>query len=222
MYNRENPSEDYKYLVKEYQELHSVGRDGISGKKHFNGISLAFHFLPLTNIIFKEGAKSLLDYGCGKALLYDKEKYKTLHLDKKGKTLPKPLHEMWQLDYHALYDPGYDKYNKLPKGKYDAVICTDVIEHIDKKDVDWILEEIFSYARRFVFVTIACYEALKTFKDGRNVHVNIQTPEHWDKKLNKLHEKYSHLNIHYSLDIIEDKDAVKPISVSEYKIIERK
>jgi 2-polyprenyl-3-methyl-5-hydroxy-6-metoxy-1,4-benzoquinol methylase len=35
----------------------------------------------------------------------------------------------------ALYDPGYPKHSALPKGKYDGVICTDVIEHIDEKDL---------------------------------------------------------------------------------------
>ena len=102
------------------------------------------------------------------------------------------------------------------------MLCTDVIEHIDEKDVDWILEEIFSYARKFVLLTIACYKALKTFKDGRNVHVNIKTPEHWTEKLKKLHEKHPHLNIYYSLDVLEDEEAEKPVSLTEWKLIERK
>jgi len=170
----------------------------------------------------EEGAKSLLDYGCGKALLYDKEKYKTMRLNKQGQVLPKPLQEIWQLDYHALYDPAYSEHSKLPKGRYDAVICTDVIEHIDEKDVDWILEEIFSYSRKFVLLTIACYKALKTFKDGRNVHVNIKNPKHWKEKLLQLHDKHPHLNIHYSLDVVEDENAEKPVSITTWEKIERK
>ena len=215
MHNREQPSQDYVDLLTEYKELHK-------DPKYFNGICLITHLNTVTHIMLKEGAKSLLDYGCGKALLYDDEKYKNMKLNKKGQTLPKPLQKLWQLDYHALYDPAYPKHSKLPKGKYDAVICTDVIEHIDEKDADWILEEIFSYSRKFVLLTIACYKALKTFKDGRNVHVNIKTPEYWTKKLLKLHEKHPHLNIHYSLDVIEDEKAEKPISITEWKLIERK
>ena len=163
-----------------------------------------------------------MDYGCVKTLLYEYEKYKNSKLNKKGQTLPKSLPKLWQLDYHALYDPAYPKHSKVPKGKYDAVLCTDVIEHIDEKDADWILEEIFSYARKFVLLTIACYKALKTFKDGRNVHVNIKTPEYWTKKLLKLHEKHPHLNIHYSLDVIEDEKAEKLISLTEWKFIKRR
>ena len=215
MHNREQPSQDYVDLLTEYKELHK-------DPKYFNGICLITHLNTVTHIMLKEGAKSLLDYGCGKALLYDDEKYKNMKLNKKGQTLPKPLQKLWQLDYHALYDPAYPKHSKLPKGKYDAVICTDVIEHVDEKDADWILEEIFSYSRKFVLLTIACYKALKTFKDGRNVHVNVKTPEYWTDKLLKLHVKYPHLNIHYSLDVIEDEKAEKPISITEWKLIERK
>ena len=150
------------------------------------------------------------------------EKYKNMKLNKKGQTLPKPLQKLWQLDYHALYDPAYPKHSKLPKGKYDAVICTDVIEHVDEKDADWILEEIFSYSRKFVLLTIACYKALKTFKDGRNVHVNVKTPEYWKEKLLQLHAKHPHLNIHYSLDVLEDEKAEKLVSLTEWKFIKRR
>ena len=222
MYNRENPSQDYKELVTQYQILHTKGLKDRPGNAFFNGISLAVHIERLTKLMLLEGVKSLLDYGCGKALLYDDMKYKEMPIDKNGQVLPKPLSKLWQLDYFSLYDPAYEKYSKLPKGKYDAVICTDVIEHIDEKDVDWILDEIFSYARKFVFVTIACYKALKKFEDGRNLHVNVKQPSYWKEKLLKLHNKYSHLNIHYSLDIIKDEDAENPQSLTVYKTIERK
>ena len=222
MYNRENPSQDYKELVTQYQILHTKGLKDRPGNAFFNGISLAVHIERLTKLMLLEGVKSLLDYGCGKALLYDDMKYKEMPIDENGQVLSKPLSKLWQLDYFSLYDPAYEKYSKLPKGKYDAVICTDVIEHIDEKDVDWILDEIFSYARKFVFVTIACYKALKKFEDGRNLHVNVKQPSYWKEKLLKLHNKYSHLNIHYSLDIIKDEDAENPQSLTVYKTIERK
>ena len=62
----------------------------------------------------------------------------------------------------------------------------------------------------------------KPFKDGRNVHVNIKTPEYWKEKLLQLHKKHSHLNIHYSLDVIEDEKAEKPVSITTWEKIERK
>ena len=208
MYSRETPSEEYKELVGEYTNLHENGNETVPADKMFNGISLIYYIPDLMDVILnKEKAKSILDYGCGKGKLYSSTEYNTLNLDKKGRRLKDSLPNLWQLDYYALYDPGYKEYSKLPKGKYDGVICTDVIEHIDENDCDWILDEIFSYGRKFVYVTIACYKALKTFDNGKNVHVNVQTPEYWKEKLNKLHKKYPYLNVYANMDVmIEDKE----------------
>ena len=60
MYSRTQPSQDYVDLLAEYKELHK-------DPKYFNGICLRSHINTISNIIIKEGAKSLLDYGCGKA-----------------------------------------------------------------------------------------------------------------------------------------------------------
>jgi hypothetical protein len=208
MYNRENPSEEYKELVGEYINLHENGNKTIPADKMFNGISLIYYIPDLMEVVLnKEKAKSILDYGCGKGKLYSSTEYNTLNLDKKGRRLKDSLPNLWQLDYYDLYDPGYKEYSKLPKGKYDGVICTDVIEHIDENDCDWILDEIFSYGRKFIYLTIACYKALKTFDNGKNLHVNIQEPEYWKKKLDKLHKKYPHLNVYVNMDVmVEDKE----------------
>ena len=208
MYNRENPSEEYKELVGEYINLHENGNKTIPADKMFNGISLIYYIPDLMEVVLnKEKAKSILDYGCGKGKLYSSTEYNTLNLDKKGRRLKDSLPNLWQLDYYDLYDPGYKEYSKLPKGKYDGVICTDVIEHIDENDCDWILDEIFSYGRKFIYLTIACYKALKTFDNGKNVHVNVQEPEYWKEKLDKLHKKYPHLNVYGTMDVmVEDKE----------------
>jgi hypothetical protein len=58
--------------------------------------------------------------------------------------------------------------------------------------------------------------------NGRDVHVNIKTPEHWKEKLLQLHNKHPHLNIYYSLDVLEDEEAEKLKSITEWKLIERK
>jgi hypothetical protein len=203
MHSREKPSQDYKELLDEYKLLHTNGNDIVSGKDIFNGISLVYYLKDIEGIINQEYCRSILDYGCGKAWLYSEDKYKQIPIDKQGHLLPRPLPELWGLDYFSLYDPGYEKYNKLPKGKYDGVISSDVIEHIDEKDSDWVLNEIFSFARKFVFITIACYEALKKFSNGRNVHVNVKEPEFWKEKLNKLSKKYPYLNIYTALDVIK-------------------
>jgi len=203
MYSRENPSEEYKELIVEYKNLHKKGNKQLTGDIMFQGISITFYLKDLMHLVLNvEKPKSILDYGCGKAILYSPTNYNKLLIDKAGSRLKKSLPELWNLDYYALYDPGYEEYNKLPKGKYDGVICTDVIEHIDEKDCDWILEEILSFSKKFVFVSIACYKALKTFTNGKNVHVNVKSPEYWKEKLDALSIKHPHLNIYSALDVI--------------------
>jgi hypothetical protein len=225
MYSRENPSTDYIELINEYKNLHEKGNKQISGHDMFNGISITFYLKDLRHIILNlEKAKSILDYGCGKAMFYSPTKYNKFALNEKGFRLKQSLPKLWNLDYYSLYDPGYKEYSKLPKGKYDGVICTDVIEHIDEKDCDWILDEIVSFSKKFVFISIACYKALKTFTNGRNVHVNVQGPEYWKEKLNTLGIKYPHLNIYSALDVIvtDKKDKLYGKWITQPYVIERK
>src|ERR1051326_1125418 len=67
----------------------------------------------------------------------------------------------------------------LPTGRFDGVVCTDVLEHCPEEDLAWILEEIFSYAARFVYLNVACFPARKTLPSGENAHITIREPDWW-------------------------------------------
>ena len=54
------------------------------------------------------------------------------------------------------------------------------------------------------------------------MHVNVKPQKYWKDKLLQLHNKYSHLNIHYSLDVLEDENAENPTSITKWETIERK
>jgi hypothetical protein len=45
--------------------------------------------------------------------------------------------------------------------------------------VPWILDEIFSYATRFIFANAACYPALTTLPNGENAHCTLRPAEWW-------------------------------------------
>src|SRR5437763_1557904 len=81
---------------------------------------------------------------------------------------PEGIAEYWDVDEVRCYDAGYQPYRKLPAGQFDGVISTDVLEHCPEEDLSWILQEIFSFARRFVFLNVACFPARKTLPDGTN------------------------------------------------------
>jgi hypothetical protein len=53
------------------------------------------------------------------------------------------------------------------------------MEHCPEEDLRWIVAEIFSFARRFVYVNVACFPAEKLLPNGENAHCTIQPPEWW-------------------------------------------
>mgnify|MGYP003630309668 FL=1 len=180
------PSEDYYELLDSYKKLHKE-----EGK--FRGISLVPLVPTLINVIKENNSKTLLDYGCGKAIPYSKKECKSIGLKK-------PVQELCNLDSFALYDPAYPKYSKLTKKKYDIVVCTDVMEHIAEQDIDWVLKDILSHSKKAVFLNISCQPALKHFKEGKfkgqNVHVSVFHGTWWSDKVKNIWNDFQRLKIY--------------------------
>jgi len=180
------PSEDYYDLLDSYKELHKE-----EGK--FRGISLVPLVPTLINVIKENNSKTLLDYGCGKAIPYSKKECKSIGLRK-------PVQELCNLNSFDLYDPAYPKYNKLSKKKYDIVVCTDVMEHIAEQDIDYVLKDILSHSKKTVFLNISCQPALKHFKKGKfkgqNVHVSVFHGTWWSDKVKNIWNDFQRLKIY--------------------------
>lgn len=172
-FSRNNPSERYDELVKKYEKIHAKGLG------YFNGKSLLKYVSPIHQKILAHECKTLLDYGSGKGLLYTDECSNVIPLKNGGKILKRPLQELWNLTKHQCYDPAFKKHSKKPDGKFDAVISIDVLEHVNEDDLEWILNEIFSYSKKMVFLNVACFKAAKHFEDGENVHISVFNPEWW-------------------------------------------
>tara|TARA_R100001163_G_scaffold38871_1_gene29597 strand:- start:128 stop:763 length:636 start_codon:yes stop_codon:yes gene_type:complete len=173
-FSRKNPSSRYNELVEKYEKIHA------KGKGYFNGKSLLKYISNVHQKIIVHECKSLLDYGSGKGLLYTDEcSLVEPLLNNKTKGITRPLQELWNLNYHQCYDPAYPEHSKKPEGKFDAVISIDVLEHINEDDLEWVLNEIFSYANKMVFLNVACFKAAKHFEDGENVHISVFNPEWW-------------------------------------------
>ena len=186
------PSEKYVELVEAYKDLHKE-------EDKFRGISLVPFAYDIYNILLHNNCKSILDYGCGKAIPY-KENHRDVDPKKKIPNFDKPLHKWWGIDELFLYDPAYPEHDKLPTKKYDMVICTDVLEHIPEEDLDWIIREICSLSNKTVFINVSGEPALKTFTTGKykgeNVHVSLFDHEWWVNKAKHVWEDYKHLKIY--------------------------
>jgi hypothetical protein len=179
-YSRGNPSPEYASLLKQYQQLHAEGDParGIAPEKFYPGNSLPAHAPAIKRLVQSTQSTSILDYGCGKGL-----QYQWTDLKLKDGTIAPTLKSYWGVDDIRCYDPAVPKFMALPTQKYDGVISTDVLEHVPTDDVDWILQEIFGFANKFVFLNIACHKAKARLPDGRNAHTNAHPPSWWRPKL---------------------------------------
>lgn len=176
MYSRSNPSPDYLDMVKMYETLHVDGERsaGKSAEETFPGKMLLSHAPGIRDMIQRTGAASILDYGSGKGMGYQKRDIRF----KNGDSAPS-IRDYWGVDDVRCYDPGYEPFSELPEHPYDGVISTDVLEHITAPDVPWIIDEMFSLATRFVYANVACFPAVKFLPNGQNVHCTVRSPDWW-------------------------------------------
>jgi hypothetical protein len=144
-------------LVDQYKEMHK-------DENLYAGSALTLHKESIKQFLNITESKSILDYGCGKGIQYHKE---NIHNDYFFGIMP------------SLYDPAVDQYSTLPSGNFDAVICTDVLEHIEVQDLDDIMQEIYSKATKFVYLGICNAPADSYLPDGRNSHVTLESFEWW-------------------------------------------
>lgn len=143
-------------LIDQYKTLHT-------NEEMYAGNSTTIHKDFIGQYIDTLDCQTILDFGCGKGNQYHKQKIHETHF--RG-IMP------------TLYDPAVEEYSTLPEGTFDAVISTDVLEHIEEDNIDDVLELLYSKANKFVYHGIANFPAAVTLSDGRNAHV-IQKPIDW-------------------------------------------
>lgn len=175
-YSRAHPSPRYRELLALYGRMHLEGETtlGLPPEQTFPGSSLAPHIARIKAWIERTGSRTILDYGAGKGLQYRPQR---VVVD--GRHVADGIAEYWDVDEVRCFDPGYAPFSALPQDKFDGVICTDVLEHCPEEDLQWILDEIFGYARKFVYLNVACFPARKTLPNGENAHITVRSPQWW-------------------------------------------
>lgn len=102
---------------------------------------------------------TLLDFGCGKGTLKD-----------------------WLSRRSAVqvqnYDPAVPEFSADPEPA-DMVVCTDVMEHVERPYTLDVLRAISKNTRKVAYIDVALQEAKKCLPDGRNAHINLRSPTEW-------------------------------------------
>lgn len=180
--DRAGATDRYRQLVELYKDMHTRGDtiNGIPADKTFDGRSLVAHLPRIGEVAREFGARTILDYGCGKGLSYNG----TVTLA--DGTVVESVQALWGVDAITLYDPGYAPYSAMPEGTFDGVVSTDVLEHCPEEDIDWIVGEMFGFARSFVYLTISCRLAVKHLPNGENAHITVKSPEWWSDLLTRV------------------------------------
>lgn len=105
------------------------------------------------------GTRNIMDYGCGQQTLQ--------------KALPFPI---------TNYDPFIKGLDAEPEA-HDLVVCSDVLEHIERDCLIYVLNHLCSKTQRMLFVDVACRPAKKTLADGRNAHLIQERGSWWIQQL---------------------------------------
>lgn len=151
-----------------YQDYNNNHEKQFSGKLNHGQIT------EIKNLVDQFQPVKILDYGSGKGYQY----------------LSRRQHEQWGGLLPYCYDPGVIQLADRPKGLFDGVICTDVMEHIDQDDVDLILADVFAFINpnkpAFAYFHVCTRPAGKSFDDGENVHLTVQPAEWWSTRISRF------------------------------------
>jgi hypothetical protein len=202
-FNRDAPSPRYRRLVEQYRTMHVQGEThlGKPAERTFTGESLPKEAARIKRLVKQTGAMTLLDYGAGKGQQYLPARVVD---HEEGVDYP-DVKAYWGVSEVRCYDPGYSPFMELPEGKFDGVICTDVLEHCPEEDMPWIVGELFGYARKFVYANVACFPARKTLPSGGNAHCTIRPIKWWEELITRAAR--SHPAVRYEFRLVYLKGA---------------
>ena len=81
------------------------------------------------------------------------------------------------------YDPGIPDYDKLPSGRFDLVVSTDCLEHVEPAHLEAAIKEIGSKSDKVIALDIPCYPTGHLFGEGpykgQDMHLTVEKPSWW-------------------------------------------
>lgn len=114
----------------------------------------------IKGLMTKHKPASVLDYGCGKAVLAG------------------------HIPFIQSYDPNVPGYD-IPPDAAELVLCVDVLEHIEPECIDAVLDDLRRLTKAVGFFVICTVPAVAVLSDGRNAHLIVESAEWWRDKIAK-------------------------------------
>lgn len=124
------------YRALEKTQRHHLAKQG----KTFSGRFTWKQRHRIKGLIDRFEAKTMLDYGCGWGKQYTER-------DDQGCSLA----DYWGVD-PVKYDPGVPHFQAEPRGKFDLVICVQVLGSIPRADLPAIIDRLYGFANKAIFV----------------------------------------------------------------------
>jgi hypothetical protein len=172
--------------INKYKEIFDNGYFLRNGKKvsmhtHpvFDGGGVNNIKHEVTKFLRKRPDSMILDFGCGNAIHW----HKKVSLRFKDELINFPEFLGEKFCGFQRYDPAHPVYNRKPIGKFDLILCTDVLEHIPLDELPFVLDEIDSYmhdSSEAIF-SIPKNESKNAFVDGENMHCTLMSFDEWSK-----------------------------------------
>lgn len=88
------------------------------------------------------------------------------------------------------YDPADRSSGARPTDCFDGVVCADALNYIPDEDVPWVIDDLFDWARRFVYVVIEPSPREKTLADGTCLHSRPRDLTWWKTAFEKAAERH--------------------------------
>lgn len=159
--------------------------------------------LMVRSLTHRPYIKTVLDFGCGKGTMkpYIQESLPTVSISE--------------------YDPGIPGKDTPPTGPYDAVISSDVMEHIEPHLLDDTILQIADLTATVMIHDIACTPTGKTFGEGpyigQDLHLIVEEPEWWrDRFTAVLGSEWRVAEF-----MRREKDSHKGVKIRGFLVIER-
>lgn len=147
--------------------------------KTYSGKLMRPYKWRIKTLIERTGCETALDYGCGKGLQW-------FGWETDGGKLPSvipTLQDWFGLKSIHLFDPAYPPFAARPTQKFDLVIVTNVLAGVPEQDLDYVLDDIASFATKAVFIGQRAGSPKK--KVNANL-LNDRPREFWEERISRI------------------------------------